>query len=145
MIRWRLQFYGHSVNHCWDKTIWLSTWKRQKTSCKRKRKKIKIRQGIMQIKRPLNFSSDCMNRNIVSKISVEVFQLHLAHSFFVKSISGAKMFQFALCQFALFHCFIVSICKEKRHRFWLTCDISVKLSTNKYFINLFKEGFGMIS
>ena len=43
----------------------------------------------MQAKRPLNFSSDCMNRNIVSKISVEVFQ---HHSFFVKSISGAKMF-----------------------------------------------------
>ena len=46
----------------------------------------------MQVKRPLNFSSDCMNRNIVSKISVEVFQHHLPHSFFVKSISGAKMF-----------------------------------------------------
>ena len=59
---------------------------------KRKRKKIKRRQGIKQIKFPLNFSSDCISRNIVPKISVKVFQRHLPHSFFVKPIPEAKKF-----------------------------------------------------
>ena len=33
-----------------------------------------------------------MSRNIVSTISVEVFQQYLPHSFFVKSIPEAKRF-----------------------------------------------------
>ena len=65
---------------------------------KRKRKKIKRRQEIIQIKCPLNFSSDCMSPNIVSKISVEVFQHHLPHSFFVKSIPEAKKFHWVNLQ-----------------------------------------------
>ena len=37
-------------------------------------------------------------QNIVSKISVEVFQHHLPHSFFVKSIPEAKKFHWVNLQ-----------------------------------------------